>query len=284
MQDNINHKIFFDHICNDKRKLVNQAVFFFVRRVLILVLVIIATATYVLALDSEPRDFIIMKRPFRHLIASPLPTTPDGEVDVEKLFVEASMTTEPNLTPKMDWYLSGVILALRQEDVYTAKQYLKFFIIRSARKKIPMDINSVIQWALRQSYLESNFEESYYANKVKYYNDVKKKMRETVDEIRRQMNEYAPCGYGEISSEIIIPGTDCPPDDTCCDMEKFIALLEVRLQATVVDAELAEGTLLTIMTQLKLDRQNKGQQSLSSISKLMYETTMSIVQKAGGWR
>ncbi len=121
MQDNINHKIFFDHICNDKRKLVNQAVFFFVRRVLILVLVIIATATYVLALDSEPRDFIIMKRPFRHLIASPLPTTPDGEVDIKKLIIDASMTTMPDLTPKMDWLLSGVILALKEEDIYSAE-------------------------------------------------------------------------------------------------------------------------------------------------------------------
>ena len=193
---------------------------------LLLALVIIATATHVLAHDSEPRDFIIMKRPFRHLIASPLPTTPDGEVDVEKLFVEASMTTEPNLTPKMDWYLSGVILALKQEDVYSAKRYLKGFVRSIKNKRIPMDINSVIQWIMRQSYLETNIELSYFASKVKYFNDLKETLRETKDELLRQAQAAGCGGYGEITSETTIPGTDCDPDDVCCDMEEFISLLD----------------------------------------------------------
>ncbi len=141
-----------------------------------------------------------------------------------------------------------------------------------------MDINLVIQGVLRQSYLETNSELSYFASKVKFYNDLKKTYREIIDEMLRQKHhEDAPCVDGEESPETTIPGTDCPLGDVCCDREKFIELLDDYLQELGDDAQLANIDLQNLLQQ-----QQQMIQTISNVTKLMYETSLNTIRKIGG--
>src|SRR5690606_5154521 len=43
------------------------------------------------------------------------------------------------------------------------------------------DINALVQWVLRESYLEQNEDLRHYAEKVKHYNEMKSKLREQLN-------------------------------------------------------------------------------------------------------
>lgn len=58
--------------------------------------------------------------------------------------------------------------------------------------KMPMDmdINALVQKVLKDSYDETNKDLQYHAEKVKFYNEAKKNIRENVNEYREAMNEF----------------------------------------------------------------------------------------------
>ena len=251
-----------------KKKLVYQAVSVFVMKAFLALLFLIVTSTHVLAHDSELRDFIIMKTPYRHLIVSPLPTTPDGVLDVEKIIVEASMATLPDLTPESNWHLTRVIDAIKTEDDYAAEQHWSDFIRSIKNNRIPLDINSVLLWTLRQAYLETNKDLSFFASKVKFFNDLKKTLRDELDEVERL--------WGEKECQAAPPGTACSLDAVCCNMERLISALQDQLQTVGDDAQLANVDL-----QNWLQKQQQILQNFSNIAKLMYDTTTTIIRKVG---
>jgi hypothetical protein len=250
---------------SEKNKLVNQAIFVFVRKASLLALIIIATATHVMAHDSEPRDFIIMKTPYRHLIVSPMPTTPDGVLDVEKIIVEASMVTLPDLTPESNWHLTRMIDAIKAEDDYAVEQHWSDFIGSIKNNRIPLDINSVLLWTLRQSYLEANKDLSFFASKVKFFNDLKKTLRDELDEAERL--------WGEKGCQATPVGTVCSLDEVCCNMEVFISALQGQLQAVEDDTQLANLKL-----QSALQEHTQLVQAISSIMKAWNEALKDIIE------
>ena len=63
------------------------------------------------------------------------------------------------------------------------------------------DINALVQWVIRESYLETNKDLQFYAEKVRYYNDLKEGIRSELTEIRQyqsSLSEYAPTESEEI--------------------------------------------------------------------------------------
>jgi hypothetical protein len=210
--------------------------------------------------DDETRNFIIMKTPYRHLIASPLPTKAPGDVDIELLIVESSMTREPNLGPTMQWHLSGVILALIEEDAFSAEQYMKGFVRSTKNSQIPLDINEVIQWVIRQSYLETNRDLSYLASKVKYFNDLKKTIRDEQLEVER-IRDLENCIPGGTAGNI------------CTDSEALFLALASQLQTTSNDAQLAH-----IDIQNALQTRTQYLTLVSNMTKLMHDTAMSVIR------
>lgn len=207
--------------------------------------------------NNEPREFIIMKRPFRHVIASPLPTTPDGNLDVKKLIVESSMTTMPDLNPEMEWYLSRVIFALQEGNMYTARRNWKGFISSIKNGRAPIDFNSLIQWVIRQSYLETAKDLSYYASRVKYYNDLKKALRDELDEVRRIQASLSR-------------GDDC---ELCIEISDFISRLEEQSQCPGDDAELA-----TLELQKSMQKHSQTIIMITGVIKKLNEIAMGIMR------
>lgn len=251
-------------------RLLIQALSDFVGKALLLALFLIATATHALAHDVETHDFIKMKTPYRHLLASPLPTTSGGDVDGEKMIIEASMTRQPDLTPEMDWYLSMAIDAIKAEDDYAVELYWSDFIRSIKNNLIPMDIDSMILWALRESYIETNRDLSYFASKVKHFNEVKKSLRDELNEVSR-LWEVKEC-------EETPPGTGGGSFDAVCEnMGGLILALQDQLQVADEDSTLANTELQLLLD----DAQQQPQVLMSNMAKLIHEATMNIVRKVG---
>ena len=63
------------------------------------------------------------------------------------------------------------------------------------------DVNALVQWVLKQSYLETNKDLQFYADKVRYYNDMKEAIRDHVSDMRnkRQMAATAFENAGDAS-------------------------------------------------------------------------------------
>jgi len=68
---------------------------------------------------------------------------------------------------------------------------------------VPMDINALIQAVLREAYLETNKDLQFYADKVRYYNDVKEGIRSeltTARQYQSSLSEYAPTGDVQVKT------------------------------------------------------------------------------------
>ena len=112
----------------------------------------------------------------------------------------------------------------------------------------PRDVIELVQWVLRESYLSTTEDLRSYAEKVRYFNEVKKEAREL---------HGARDAVGEVDSSI--------------------KGWEDKLNAIGDDAQLANVDLQNV-----LQKQQQTLQMMSNISKLLYDTALSIIRKIGG--
>ena len=117
--------------------------------------------------------------------------------------------------------------------------------IKGLAKDLPLDINALVQYVIRESYMESSDDLSYHANKVKYFNQQKKKIRDQINEIR-------------------------------AEMEKYISLMEEQLSTIGDDAQLANIDL-----QNMLQKQQQTIQMLANVSKTLHDTALAVIRKIG---
>ena len=115
--------------------------------------------------------------------------------------------------------------------------------IKGLAKDVPLDINALVQYVLRESYVESSDDLSFHAKKVKYFNQQKKKIRDHINEIR-------------------------------AEMEKYINLMEEQLSSIGDDAQLANIDL-----QNMLQKQQQTIQMLSNVSKVLHDTGLAVIRK-----
>ena len=151
------------------------------------------------------------------------------------------------------------------------------------------DVNALVQWVLRESYLDTSKDLYFYAEKVKYYNEVKKVIRDELQRAREAMVPYA----GAEPQSAITPYTGRPPitefmgdgqvrpaaEETLSTkegLETYIKNLEEKLSSVGDDAQLANVDL-----QNMLQKQQQGMQMMSNISKMLSDTALAIIRKIG---
>ena len=160
-----------------------------------------------------------------------------------------------------------------------------------------VDINTLAQWVLRQTYIENTQDLRYYAEKIQFFNKLKKGVRDSISETRAAvsafMNKQASKNNGQwpVGKKIRVKVISCLPtmfsrdarlrtsrrDFGKTEMEAYMADLERELSTVGDDAQLAN-----IDMQSALQKQQQTMQQLSNISKLMHDTAMSVVRKTGG--
>ncbi len=152
------------------------------------------------------------------------------------------------LKPKQIEQLSliGKMLA-QEEDTNKLEKRWGVFIEESKHdfQIEDMDINQLIQFVLRDCYLQMNEMLMLHSEKIKYFNSQKKQIRDHIKKIRE-------------------------------DRENYLTSLEDKLQTVDEDAQLANLDLQNV-----LQKQQQIMQMLSTISKLLHDTAMAIIRKVG---
>ncbi len=156
-----------------------------------------------------------------------------------------------------------------------------------------VDVNALVQHVLRDSYLESTQDLYFYASKVKFYNELKKGIREELTNARKELSGHAgredtdAVTYNKIAFSTDYTGAAASgqpeivtsPDGTTStkkDLETYIEALEEKLNSVGDDAQLANVDL-----QNMLQKQQQTMQMMSNISKMLHDTAMAVIRKIG---
>ena len=136
-------------------------------------------------------------------------------------------------------------------------------------ENLPADVNQLVLWVLRQSYLETQSDLREYAEKVKYFNTVKKAVRE---ELRLLICTFSKdlesmCATSEMDLPIIMDRLS----------RLMSAVSDALVDEVAEDAQLADVDLQTV-----IQKQQQVLQMMSNISKMLYDTNSSIIRKIGG--
>jgi len=170
------------------------------------------------------------------------------------------------------------------------------------------DPNALVQEVLRESYLQTTEDLRAYAEKVRYYNQQKTLVRDYLQSLReyranvisaaraqgtnlcsgeqkdvaalQQMIAKAAHTYegGPIGYELCLPERVPAANITSlAQLDNEIARWEEKLNSIGDDAQLANVDLQNI-----LQKQQQTLQMMSNISKMLYDTAMSVIRKIGG--
>lgn len=156
-----------------------------------------------------------------------------------------------------------------------------------------IDVNALVQHVLRDSYLESTQDLYFYASKVKFFNELKKSIREELTNAREALSSQAggeetdPLSYEKkaFSTDYTGTGESGQPEiktssdgttTTKKELETYIENLEEQLNSVGDDAQLANVDL-----QNMLQKQQQTMQMMSNISKMLHDTAMAVIRKIG---
>lgn len=152
-----------------------------------------------------------------------------------------------------------------------------------------MDIDSLVQWVLRESYTETTEDLRFYAEKVSFYNQLKNSIREELTAAREIFADNsdndeelsAPYQTSTISnipdSEFNVSISDGDTISTKAELDSYIEQLETQLNTVGDDAQLANVEL-----QNMLQKQQQTMQMISNVSKMLHDTAMAVIRKIGG--
>ena len=182
----------------------------------------------------------------------------------------------------------AVSKSLRGGNTKAAQRHWSSLVTGMAKRRAPSaDINTLMQHALRESYLEANKDLRLYADKVRHYNELKEAIRNELIKMRKLRAES-----GNKPANASIP-TSIPRFSAAAASRKpslalkarvvqpkewdgYIKNLEERLAGVGDDAQLANIDL-----QNNLQKAQQILQTLSNVSKMLHDTSMAIIRKIG---
>jgi hypothetical protein len=181
------------------------------------------------------------------------------------------MTRMPSTLPAMltaseNAAVLEIVTALRIRNTQSATTIWSTLVTGLGQRRVPADINALIQYILRETYLPSNQDLQKFADKVRVLNNQKKQTR---DELTRLQQIKLSLSAGK--------PTQVVRDNTPAQVDNEIKALEEKLATIGDDAQLANIDL-----QNMLQKQQQTIQMLSNISKILSDIALSVIRKIGG--
>lgn len=181
--------------------------------------------------------------------------------------------------------LDAVIADLKRGAIDQANTRWQDFVGTLASGGGPVDPNALVQYVLRESYLQTVDDLRFFADKVKYFNTCKKLIREYVNELRGEAQSLQPWPRKlrvVTFRTAYVPGQTPAVESAArsfekADLDRYIKELEQQLNTIGDDAQLANVDL-----QNALQKQQQTLQTMSNISKMLHDTAMSVIRKMGG--
>lgn len=177
--------------------------------------------------------------------------------------------------------LSRVAADLRAGQVATAKTRWQGLITGMTVSNRSLDPTDLVQWVLRESYLEQAGDLRFYADKVRFFNEAKESIRTHLDRAktlraRSAAGAAVPVQVVQLrpySKDVSPVGAASKRRMTKGELEDYISKMEEKLNTVGDDAQLANVDLQNV-----LQKQQQLLQTLSNIMKMLNDTAMSIVR------
>jgi hypothetical protein len=165
------------------------------------------------------------------------------------------------------------------------------FIQGMADNGVPIDVNALVQQVLREAYLQQTEDLRLYSEKVKFYNEYKKAIRDELQSARKELQKYNAANDADAITPVQEHGFNVDPatgaisatatgQSTCNTkgaLADYVKNLEEQLNSVGDDAQLANADLQNV-----LQKQQQDMQAMSNISKMLADTAMAIIRKIGG--
>lgn len=157
------------------------------------------------------------------------------------------------------------------------------FVEQLEKSRDEASINSLVQFVLRQSYVETNEDLQFHAEKVEAFNYAKEEIREHMSELRAALG--ATPREAPVRVQTIVVATPYEegqvrvrqgPRKEMSDREiaEYVLELADKLQAIGEDGQLANIDL-----QNALQKQQQTLQTISNVSKMLHDTAMAVIRK-----
>jgi hypothetical protein len=146
-----------------------------------------------------------------------------------------------------------------------------------------LDVNALVQSVMREAYLQQAEDLKKYKDKVKYFSDTKKKIRDEQDKARKA--RLTP-GSAPLLKMNITAGKGTPPIifsqnagivKTEQERQDYLRYLEDKLNAVGDDAQLANTDMQNVM-----QKQQQLVNMISNAAKLLNDSAMDTIRKIGG--
>jgi hypothetical protein len=196
------------------------------------------------------------------------------------------MTTGQHIKPQIravvpaDIKILGSMIA-RGESKETILGKWKAMLIDANDRN--MDVNALVQSVMREAYLQQTDDLKKYKDKVQYFNETKKKIRDEQDKARKAKftSGSSPLLKINITAEkgtsTIISPQNAGIVKTEQERQDYLRYLQAKLNAVGDDAQLANVDLQNVM-----QKQQQLLDMISNIGKLLNDTAMETIRKIGG--
>jgi len=217
--------------------------------------------------------------------AAVTPVRMDEQPLVAVIQVAKATKLPSTITDKDRSMLNRIVGDLESGNIELAISRWEQFVGQLATGGVSMDINSLIQFVLRESYLETNRDLRFYAEKVRFFNDTKKRIRDHVHGLRETLATTQRDSIIRVQTIAIArlykEGEEPVREASLREMnDREFAEYTLewcdKLQQVGDDAQLANIDL-----QNTLQKQQQTLQTMSNVSKMLHDTAMAVIRKIG---
>jgi hypothetical protein len=208
------------------------------------------------------------------------------QLSAEKSLTSAQIDRVNRSIPRDQQHLLGEIGSLLAADPNSKRAQQQWHsLIRKTGVQPAMDVNALVKWVMRDSYLQASSELQSYADKLKYFLEQKKTLRGEIRRVREHIQKFSSEGKMQSSPVVFVPddrlskaGLVPPgkPIATKASLAAYLEKLEKSLASTSDDEQLADVDLQNV-----LQKQQQTLQMLSNISKSLHDTAMATIRKIG---
>jgi len=212
------------------------------------------------------------------LILRPMRT----DIGAVKAIVKRRIVLPRNLGGRDRRVLNAIVRDIRHKNLSSANKRWRLLVQGLATRGTSYDINAMIQWVIRQSYLETNKDLKYYAAKVKYFNELKKRLREEIADTRSRYNDASSWPL-KVNRIVRLPRT-YRPGATARFSRTTTMMTREQFAAYINELEKMFSTLRGTMSFFQMDLQQSNQayirilSTLSAMMKSQNDTLKSIIR------
>jgi hypothetical protein len=180
----------------------------------------------------------------------------------------------------------NVVVSLRKGDTATADRVWRALVESRHRRLGSQDVDALVAHVLRLAYLETSADLRVRANKIAFYNEVKRQAREHLQEVRKRL------GARTKKSDTVSVRTLAIASKTTAKKPVVRGKAQVMTEARALEYmreledELAsvgdDAQLANVDLQNALQKQQQTLQMMSNMSKSLHDTAKSIIRKLGG--